>query len=108
MTLLHKIGLIVCLLPLAGCHRVTFVRDANAVAGEQHEEWTDFFLFGLVGKEQVTVEEFCPGGNASVVRTGGNVATGLVGGLTLGIYTPRKVYVTCAASATTGHHQEGK
>jgi hypothetical protein len=33
------------------------------------------------------------------VQTGANFATGLVSFLTIGIYTPRKVYVTCAAAA---------
>jgi hypothetical protein len=32
------------------------------------------------------------------VQTGANFGTGLVSILTIGIYTPRKVYVTCAAN----------
>lgn len=55
-------------------------------------------MFGIVGTERVDVKKFCPTGDVALVRTGGNVGTGVVGALTIGIYTPRKVYVTCAAS----------
>lgn len=86
------------LLATSGCYKATFYKDASAVKGEEHEEWTDFFVFGMVGSEQIDVKKFCANGDAAVIRTGGNVGTGLVGALTIGIYTPRKVYVTCAAN----------
>ena len=82
---------------MSGCYKATFYKNASVVKGEEHEEWTDFFVFGAVGTEQVDVKKFCGNGEAAVVKTGGNVGTGLVGALTIGIYTPRKVYVTCAA-----------
>jgi hypothetical protein len=86
------------LLSTGGCYKATFYKNPSVVKGEEHEEWTDFFVFGMVGTERIDVNDFCPTGEAAVVRTGGNVATGLVGALTIGIYTPRKVYVTCAAN----------
>ncbi|HEX2877161.1 MAG TPA: hypothetical protein VHP33_38185 [Polyangiaceae bacterium] len=85
------------LLATSGCYKATFYKNASAVKGQEHEEWTDFFVFGMVGSEQIDVKKFCSNGDAAVIRTGGNVGTGLVGALTIGIYTPRKVYVTCAA-----------
>jgi hypothetical protein len=85
------------LLCMSGCYKATFYKNASVVKGEEHEEWTDFFVFGAVGSEQIDVKKFCPTGEAAVIRTGGNVGTQLVGALTIGIYTPRKVYVTCAA-----------
>jgi len=78
-----------------GCYKATFI-DPNAVAGAEHEEWLDFFVFGTVGTEEYDVRKFCSG-PVAVVRTGGNFATGLVSLLTIGIYMPRKIYVTCAA-----------
>lgn len=78
-----------------GCYKATFI-DSNAHRGAEHEEWTDFFVFGLVGTEEYDVRKFCQG-PVALVRTGGNFATGLVSLVTLGIYFPRKVYVTCAA-----------
>jgi hypothetical protein len=86
----------------AGCYKATFYRDPQMTSGVAHEEWTDFFLFGLVGNEVVDVEKYCPANSVAMVRTGANLGTGLVGVVTLGIYTPHKVYVTCAA-ATQAH-----
>lgn len=79
----------------SGCYKATFI-DPNATAGEEHEQWTDFFIFGLVGSEEIDVRRFCQG-PVALVRTGGNFGTGIVTLLTIGIYAPRKIYVTCAA-----------
>lgn len=80
-----------------GCYRATFYSQPQSIPAETHEEWTDFFLFGLVGHERFDVHQFCGPREAAEVRTGGNFATGLVTALTIGIYAPRKVYVTCSA-----------
>jgi hypothetical protein len=80
-----------------GCYKATFYQDPHATSGTSHEEWTHFFLFGLVGHEVVDVRRYCPPRDVAMVRTGANAGTGFVSIITLGIYTPRKVYVTCAA-----------
>ena len=82
----------------AGCYKATFLRDPGVMRGSVRDHWTDFFFFGLVGEEVIDVNDFCPGGRIAEVQTGGNFGTGLIYVLTLGIYTPRKVYVRCAAS----------
>jgi hypothetical protein len=87
------------LLATSGCYKATFYKNASVVKGDEHEEWTDFFVFGTVGSEEIDVKKFCSNGDAAVIRTGGNVGTGVIGILTIGIYTPRKVYVTCAANS---------
>lgn len=87
---------LVGLLGLGGCYRATFFPNPNLAQGETHERWSDFFVFGLVGHEQFDTREFCPNQEVTMVRTGGNFATGLVSALTIGIYTPRKVYISCA------------
>jgi hypothetical protein len=89
------------LLAVSGCYKATFHKNASVVKGAEHEEWTDFFVFGMVGSEQIDVKKFCANGDAAVIRTGGNVGTGVISVLTIGIYTPRKVYVTCAADGPT-------
>jgi hypothetical protein len=81
----------------AGCYKATFHRDPQLVSGEQHEEWTNFYLFGLVGEEVIDVKRYCPIDKLAMVRTGANLGTGVVSFITLGIYTPHKIYVTCAA-----------
>jgi hypothetical protein len=85
------------LLSSTGCYKATFYSEPSAVKGEEHDRWTDFFVFGLVGTESFDVHEFCGSDPVVEVRTGGNFLTGLVGLVTIGIYMPRKVYVTCAA-----------
>jgi hypothetical protein len=91
-------GIIAALLlaTLPGCFTYTF-RDKRFEAGEKHDEWRSFFLFGIVGESEVNVSEFCPNGDAAEVAVGTNGGTWLVSWLTLGIYTPDKVYVTCSA-----------
>jgi hypothetical protein len=84
-----------------GCYKVTVIDDrVPPTEDPTHEEWTDFFIFGLVGTEEFDVRAYCSG-PASEVRTGGNVGTVVVSALTLGIYTPRKVYIHCPTGAVT-------
>ena len=89
------------LLATSGCYKAPFHKNASVVKGQEHEQWTDFFVFGMVGTEEIDVKQFCANGDAAVIRTGSNVATGVLSVLTIGIYTPRKVYVTCAAGSPT-------
>jgi hypothetical protein len=80
-----------------GCYKATFIRDPEAVRGVEHDAWVDYFIFGLVNDQTFDTHQFCPDGRIAQVQTGANFGTGLVSILTIGIYTPRKVYVTCAA-----------
>lgn len=86
-------------LALGACYKATFVQPRTA-AGIEHDEWNDFFLFGLAGEEDRDLSSYC-GGAIARVRTAGNFATGLVSFVTLGIYTPRKLYVTCVDEEAT-------
>jgi hypothetical protein len=81
----------------AGCYKATFIRDPQAIRGIEQDRWNNFFIFGLVGEHDFHVREFCPDGRVAQIQTGGNFGTGLVSLLTIGIYTPRKVWVICAA-----------
>lgn len=100
--------LLAATLASTGCYRATFYRDASVSKGETHDEWTNFYVFGLVGDERVDVRPFCPGGEVAAVQTGGNFATGLVSVVTIGIYTPRKVYVTCPTATPTSAQARGE
>jgi hypothetical protein len=82
----------------AGCFRATFVRDVPA-AGPMRSKPVIFFLYGLVGDRTIDVNGLCPGGSVRVIRTGMNFGQGLVAGLTLGIVTPRKIWVQCGGAA---------
>jgi Bor protein len=90
-------SLLAVLLATTGCYKATFYQSPTAVRGARHESWSTFFIFGLVGTDRFDVRSFCGQRALAEVATGGNFATSLVSVLTIGIYTPRKVYVTCAA-----------
>jgi Bor protein len=92
-------GLLLCALALGGCYKATFIRDPQVLRGEEHDDWTSFFVFGLVGEQTLDVKQFCPDGRFAEIQTGANFLTGLVSLVTIGIYTPRKVYVTCAGGS---------
>jgi Bor protein len=99
MTGLGRAALLAVLLCAAGCYKATFIRDSNAVKGIEHDQWLDYWIIGAVGEQDIDVRRFCPDGRVAQVVTGGNFATGLVQIVTIGIYAPRKVYVTCAGDS---------
>jgi len=87
-----------------GCYKATFVDDASATKKDPtHEEWTDHYAFGVIGNEDYDVRQWCPEGTG-MVRTGGNVGTTAVTVVTIGIYAPRKVYVTCESPKMTANN----
>ena len=58
--------------------------------------WTATYVFGLVPAREISTVAQCPDGVA-VIETQQTFLNGLVGVLTLGIYTPQTVRITCAA-----------
>jgi hypothetical protein len=87
------------ILVLTGCfHQVvrTGAPPGNVVI---ERPWTATYLLGLVPASAINTAAQCPTGVA-VVETQQTFANGLVGALTLGIYTPQSVRITCAAGTT--------
>jgi hypothetical protein len=80
----------------SGCFKATFT-DPTVTPGARHVQWRHRFIAGLVGDGEVDARSFCPDGRFAQIRTGGSVATSLVAFFTLFVYTPREVFVTCAA-----------
>lgn len=79
-----------------GCDS-TRLQDASVTPGTKHDEWRSFFFWGPAGKAKIDVREYCPNGEVREVATGTNVGTAIARGITLSIYSPEKIYVTCAA-----------
>ena len=96
MKRLARVALLAAVLGGAGCYKATFIRDPNAVKGTEHEEWVSYWLWGLVNEHDLNVRQFCSDGRVAQVVTGGDFLSGLVELVTLGIYAPRKLWVTCA------------
>ena len=59
----------------------------------------------MVGTEDIDVTRYCASQRLAMVRTGANVGTGVVSILTIGIYTPRKIYVTYAGTKETAERR---
>jgi hypothetical protein len=79
----------------AGC-AATF-RDPTVAAGQTRTKWAHHYFIGAVGEAEIDVRDHCPTARAHEVWVGEDVFTLGVSILTLGIYTPRKVAITCAA-----------
>jgi hypothetical protein len=83
---------------LSGCfHQI--VQTGRAPGNTVVERpWTATWLWGLVPAEEISTIAQCPSGVATI-ETQQSFLNGLVGMLTLGIYTPQEVKVTCAAGS---------
>jgi hypothetical protein len=53
-------------------------------------------VLGWIGHGRVNVAQWCQSGRAREIRTQATVATTVVSVVTLGIYMPRRVSITCA------------
>ena len=65
---------LLAMLLAAGCYKATFIRDPSAVKGVERDQWLDFFVFGIVGEQNVEVRQFCPDGTPSSTTTSGTAA----------------------------------
>lgn len=68
----------------------------GAPIGAEQKQKANFYLFGLIGEEDIDLNQVCPNGVARVQNVT-NVGDCLLAGVTINIYTPRTVKVSCAA-----------
>jgi hypothetical protein len=78
-----------------GCYNVTYVAKTRTASSVVHEKKMTFWVAGLAGDHDVPAGQLCPGGVARVHSTT-TFVDGLLTGLTLLIYAPRTVKITCA------------
>jgi Bor protein len=97
MTRLHRVASFTVIALLAGCYHQVVQTGRTPGPVVVTKPWTATWLWGLVPAEEINVTSQCPSGVATV-ETQQSFLNGLVGGLTLGIYTPRDVKVTCAST----------
>ena len=91
---MKRIFLIAFILIVAGCYSVKIDRQ---VTGLDHVELSQsFFFFGLLGDKEVDLTEQCPRGVSTVTERFA-FSDLLCSVFTLGIYTPKTVYVNCAS-----------
>jgi hypothetical protein len=91
--------LLLSTLVLPACFRDATVTGLPVADEPALEDWRNHFLYGVVRgikTDDVELDEVCPQG-AARMETKQNGWNGLVSVLTLGIYTPQKLNVYCAA-----------
>lgn len=86
-----------CLL-LTGCYQAQMTTGKDASNTVVQEKWASSFLYGIV-PAQIDVSNECSNGIASAERKF-SFPNMLVNTLTLGIYLPQNVTVTCAAEGS--------
>lgn len=83
---------------IGGCYHATIetgLEPSNRTVGNK---WASSWIYGLVPPKMLEAGEECDGGVARV-ETQISFTNGLVGWLTLGIYTPMEVVATCASGS---------
>ena len=93
-----RLSLVVGACLLSGCFHQIVQTGRTPGTTVVERPWTATWLWGLVPAEEISVVAQCPNGVATI-ETQQSFLNGLVGGLTLGIYTPQEVRVTCASGS---------
>jgi hypothetical protein len=91
-----RLSLVVSAVLLSACFHQIVQTGRTPGATVVERPWTATWLWGLVPAEEISVVAQCPNGVATI-ETQQSFANGLVGLVTLGIYTPQEVRVTCAS-----------
>jgi hypothetical protein len=94
-----KAFLVASAIVLAGCYHATVETGAAPSTVVIDKSFASAWIYGLVPPNTVSTAEKCPDGVAKV-ETQHTFVNQLVGILTLGIYTPMQIRVTCATRAS--------
>lgn len=90
----------VCL-SAVGCYHATIETSLNPNGETITQKWASCWIFGLVPPKTVEAAAQCPNG-VSKVETQQSFLNGLVGMLTIGIYTPMEIVVECGDAMGAG------
>jgi Bor protein len=80
-----------------GCYKATIAdtRVPDYEEAPRETRWESYFLWGLVGSPMEDTREMCGQGQPVLVRQDAGFGEWMVGFLTLGIYSPRRLTVGC-------------
>jgi hypothetical protein len=87
------------LIALGGCYHATVETGATPSTVVIDKSFASSWIYGLVPPSTVSTAAKCPDGVAKV-ETQHTFLNQLVGFLTLGIYTPMQIRVTCATAGS--------
>ena len=99
MSALHRGFWATTLIALCGCYHATVETGATPSTVVLDKPWASSWIYGLVPPSTVSTQSRCTDGVAKV-ETQHTFLNQLVGALTLGIYTPMQIKVTCAARSS--------
>ena len=100
MTLLRVSALLAVVLVASGCYHARIETGLTPSAQVYEQTFASGWIYGLVPPSTVNAASECPNGVA-VVETELSFVNQLVSAITLGIYTPMHITVTCAAGGTS-------
>jgi len=86
-------------LSTAGCFHQVVNTGRTPGTTVVDKPWVSTWLWGLVAAQPIDARQACPSGVA-VITTEQSFVNSLVGIVTLGIYTPQHVTVSCASGGT--------
>ena len=89
-----------CMMALSGCYTATIETNLPPSNMTIQQNWATGWIFGLVPPKTVEIAAQCPHGAAKIM-TQLSFANQLISVLTLGIYTPMTIHVTCAEASET-------
>lgn len=80
---------------VGGCYHATINTGIAPGTQQVQDKWADGFVYGLVPPDAVEAMVGCGNRGVARVETRISFLNGLVGGLTLNIFTPMEITVTC-------------
>jgi hypothetical protein len=92
---MRKLAALGAVVLLAGCYHAVVDTGLTPSPTTIEKPWASGWVYGLVPPSPISTMERCPNGVAKV-ETQLSFVNSLVGALTLGIYTPMSIKVTCA------------
>jgi hypothetical protein len=103
MTMKHAriVLALLLLVAIVGCYAASVDTGRTPSTQVIKKPWASCWIYGLVPPSTVETAAKCPSGVATV-KTNISFVNGLVGILTLGIYTPMEIVVTCADESSMG------
>ena len=96
----RRVGLACVIALTSACYHATVDTGLTPSTVTIEKAWANGWIYGLVPPSPVETAQKCPNGVAKV-ETQLSFANQLVNFLTLGIYTPMEIKVTCALARTS-------
>jgi Bor protein len=93
---LRQLWVAVVVLATSACFHQTIQSGLTPATTVIERPFVATWLWGLVPAEPIDTRQSC-GSGVATVETQQSFMNGLVGALTLGIYSPQRVRITCAS-----------